>query len=238
MLRAENLVKVFKAKSVVDHVSFEVVPGKVVGLLGPNGAGKTTSFLMVAGLLPPDNGTISLDGEDITPLPIHERAHKGITYLPQEPSVFRGLTVSENLELVFEARGLDKKERRERIESLLEEFRLSHLADQRSSSLSGGERRRVEVARALSTSPKFVLLDEPFAGVDPISVEELQRIISDLKNKGIGIFISDHNVRETLTVCDHAYILNEGRILVEGPPKLIAQDERARKIYLGSGFQL
>ncbi len=238
MLKAENLVKVFKAKSVVDHVSFEVVPGKVVGLLGPNGAGKTTSFLMVAGLLPPDNGTISLDGEDITPLPIHERAHKGITYLPQEPSVFRGLTVSENLELVFEARGLDKKERRERIESLLEEFRLSHLADQRSSSLSGGERRRVEVARALSTSPKFVLLDEPFAGVDPISVEELQRIISDLKNKGIGIFISDHNVRETLTVCDHAYILNEGRILVEGPPKLIAQDERARKIYLGSGFQL
>ncbi len=238
MLKAENLVKVFKAKSVVDHVSFEVVPGKVVGLLGPNGAGKTTSFLMVAGLLPPDNGTISLDDEDITPLPIHERAHKGITYLPQEPSVFRGLTVSENLELVFEARGLDKKERRERIESLLEEFRLSHLADQRSSSLSGGERRRVEVARALSTSPKFVLLDEPFAGVDPISVEELQRIISDLKNKGIGIFISDHNVRETLTVCDHAYILNEGRILVEGPPKLIAQDERARKIYLGSGFQL
>ncbi len=238
MLKAEKLVKVFKGKAVVDNVSFDVMPGKVVGLLGPNGAGKTTSFLMVAGLLHPDNGTISLDGEEITPLPIHERAQKGITYLPQEPSVFRGLTVRENLELVFEVRGLGKEERSERAESLMEEFRLSHLADQKSSSLSGGERRRVEVARALSTSPKFVLLDEPFAGVDPISVEELQRIISDLKDKGIGIFISDHNVRETLTVCDHAYILNEGKVLVEGPPNLIAEDERARKIYLGSGFQL
>ena len=238
MLKASGLVKAFKSRVVVDHVDVEVEAGKVVGLLGPNGAGKTTSFLMVAGLLRPDAGTITLDDDDITALPIHERARKGITYLPQEPSVFRGLTVRENLELVFEARGTGKAEQAHRVQALLEEFGLAHLADQKAASLSGGERRRVEVARALSTDPKFVLLDEPFAGVDPISVEDLQRIITELKNKGIGIFISDHNVRETLTVCDHAYILNEGKILVEGPPAVIARDDRARKFYLGSGCKL
>ena len=238
MLRAEDLVKTFRSKTVVDHVNVEIIPGKVIGLLGPNGAGKTTTFLMVAGLLQPDKGHITIDGQEITHLPIHKRAQRGITYLPQEPSVFRGLTVRENLELVFEARRFPRSEMQKKANELMDEFGLIHLADQKASSLSGGERRRVEVARALSTAPKFVLLDEPFAGVDPISVEDLQRIITDLKNKGIGIFISDHNVRETLTVCDHAYILNEGKILVEGPPEIIAQDERARKIYLGTGFQL
>ncbi|OCC14549.1 Lipopolysaccharide ABC transporter, ATP-binding protein LptB [Dissulfuribacter thermophilus] len=238
MLESKDLVKKFKERKVVDKLCVKIKPGTVVGLLGPNGAGKTTSFLMVAGLLRPDSGKVFLDGEDITELPIHKRAQKGITYLPQEPSVFRGLTVMENLEIVFEARGIQGETRKKMAEELLEEFGLSHLASQKASSLSGGERRRVEVARALSTSPKFVLLDEPFAGVDPISVEELQKIITDLKTKGIGIFISDHNVRETLTVCDHAYILNRGQILIEGPPEIIARDERARNIYLGTGFKL
>ncbi len=238
MLRAVGLEKSFRSRKVVDCLNVTIEAGAIVGLLGPNGAGKTTSFLMVAGLLSPDNGQIFLDELDITQLPIHKRAHLGITYLPQEASVFRDLTVMENIEIVFEARGIKRQERKEKAFQLLEEFRLSHLADQKASSLSGGERRRVEVARALSTAPKFILLDEPFAGVDPISVEELQNIIIHLKDKGIGIFISDHNVRETLTVCDHAYILNEGNVLIEGPPSVIAQDERARKIYLGSSFSL
>lgn len=238
MLIAKDLVKRYRSRKVVDRMSVMITPGKVVGLLGPNGAGKTTSFLMVAGLLRPDEGEIILEEQDITPLPIHKRARLGITYLPQEPSVFRGLTVQENLELVFEAGNMDRKQRRKKAGDLMEEFGLAHLAGQKAASLSGGERRRVEVARALATSPRYMLLDEPFAGVDPISVEDLQRIITDLKNKGIGIFISDHNVRETLTVCDHAYILNEGKILVEGPPQVIARDERARRIYLGTGFQL
>jgi len=237
VLEAKGIVKRFKERVVVDGLSLSVEPGTIVGLLGPNGAGKTTSFLMVAGLLTPDSGSIFLNKKDITTLPIHERARKGITYLPQEPSIFRGLTVQENLEIVFEANGFQGEKRKKGVIALLEEFGLSHLCHQKGGSLSGGERRKVEVARALATDPKFILLDEPFAGVDPISIEDLQKLITNLKSKGIGVFISDHNVRETLTVCDRAYILNKGKVLIEGPPESIARDEKVKRIYLGTGFE-
>jgi lipopolysaccharide export system ATP-binding protein len=223
---------------VVDSVSLEIRGGEVVGLLGPNGAGKTTIFYMIVGLLKPNGGKIYLNGEDITSLPMYMRARKGIGYLSQEPSVFRKLTVEENLMAILETLPLTRGERRERVEILLKELALQSLRKQKAYSLSGGERRRVEITRALVLSPSFILLDEPFAGIDPIAVLDIQAIVRQLKSKGIGIIITDHNVRETLGVCNHAYILNEGSILEEGTPEKIANSEKARKIYLGDGFEL
>ena len=236
-LRATGLVKQYRGRNVVNGVDLELSSGSIIGLLGPNGAGKTTTFYMIAGIVAPDGGRVLLDGEEIGKLPLHRRARLGITYLPQEPSVFRGLSVEDNLRLVFEERGLAGGDIDDGLNRLLEEMGLADLRRQKGHSLSGGERRRVEVARALATEPKFVLLDEPFAGVDPISVSELQTIIKGLKSRGIGVFISDHNVRETLTVCDQAYILNKGEVLEYGPPERIAQSEKARKIYLGEQFR-
>jgi lipopolysaccharide export system ATP-binding protein len=237
-LLCEELAKSFRHKKVVDSVRVEVRGGEVVGLLGPNGAGKTTIFYMIVGLLKPDRGRIHLNGEEITSLPMYLRARKGIGYLPQEPSVFRKLTVEENLMAILETLPLFKDGRRNRLNELLDELGLSALRKQKAYSLSGGERRRVEITRALVLSPSFILLDEPFAGIDPIAVLDIQSIVRQLKSKGIGIIITDHNVRETLGVCDRAYILNEGRILEEGAPEVIAQSQKARKIYLGDGFEL
>lgn len=222
----------------MDHVSVEIEGGEVVGLLGPNGAGKTTIFYMIVGLLRPNGGKISLNGEEITFLPMYWRARKGIGYLPQEPSVFRKLTVEGNLTAILETLSLSKEEEQERLEALLNELGLSQLRKQKAYSLSGGERRRVEITRALVLSPSFILLDEPFAGIDPIAVLDIQAIVRQLKSKGIGIIITDHNVRETLGVCDRAYILNEGRLLESGTPEEIARSPKARKIYLGDGFRL
>ena len=237
-LLCENLTKSFHRKKVVDQVSLEVRGGEVVGLLGPNGAGKTTIFYMIVGLLQPNGGRICLDREEITFLPMYLRSRKGIGYLPQEPSVFRKLTVEENLIAILETLSLSKKERNNRLEELLKELTLSGLRKQKAYSLSGGERRRVEITRCLVLSPSFILLDEPFSGIDPIAVMEIQSIIRQLKSKRIGIIITDHNVRETLGVCDRAYILNEGHILEEGSPESIARSHKARKIYLGDGFEL
>jgi len=237
-LSCEELGKSFRQKKVVDSVHVEVHGGEVVGLLGPNGAGKTTIFYMIVGLLKPNRGRIYLNGEEITSLPMYLRARKGIGYLPQEPSVFRKLTVEENLIAILETLPLCKDERRDRLKELLEELGLSAIRKQKAYSLSGGERRRVEITRALVLSPSFILLDEPFAGIDPIAVLDIQIIVRQLKSKGIGIIITDHNVRETLGVCDRAYILNEGRILEEGTPEYIAQSQKAREIYLGDGFEL
>jgi lipopolysaccharide export system ATP-binding protein len=237
-LLCENLSKSFRHKKVVDKVNIEIRGGEVVGLLGPNGAGKTTIFYMIVGLLQPNAGKIYLNDEEITPLPMYLRARKGIGYLPQEPSVFRKLTVEENLMAILETLSLSKEERKNRVVDLLEELGLSLLRKQKAYSLSGGERRRVEITRALVLSPSFILLDEPFAGIDPIAVLDIQTIVRQLKSKGIGIIITDHNVRETLGVCDRAYILNEGRILEEGAPEDIARSQKARKIYLGDGFEL
>ncbi len=237
-LSCEELAKSFRHKRVVDSVDVEVRGGEVVGLLGPNGAGKTTIFYMIVGLLKPDRGRIYLNGEEITFLPTYLRARKGVGYLPQEPSVFRKLTVEENLIAILETLPLSKDERRDRLKALLDELGLFALRKQKAYSLSGGERRRVEITRALVLSPSFILLDEPFAGIDPIAVLDIQTIVRQLKSKGIGIIITDHNVRETLGVCDRAYILNEGRILEEGVPEVIAQSQKARKIYLGDGFEL
>ena len=237
-LSCEDLSKSFRQKKVVNTVHVEVRGGEVVGLLGPNGAGKTTIFYMIVGLLKPNGGKIYLNSEEITSLPMYLRARRGIGYLPQEPSVFRKLTVEENLMAILETLSLSKEGRRDRLEELLEELGLSSLRKQKAYSLSGGERRRVEITRALVLSPSFILLDEPFAGIDPIAVLDIQAIIRQLKSKGIGIIITDHNVRETLGVCDRAYILNEGRILEEGAPEYIAQSQKARKIYLGDGFEL
>ncbi len=237
-LKASGLVKEFKGRRVVDGVNLYLEDHSIVGLLGPNGAGKTTTFYMIAGLIQPDEGKVVLNGEDVTDLPMHERALKGITYLPQEASVFRRLSVADNIRLVLEARGMPKSQIEARTEELLEEMGLTGLAKQKAHSLSGGERRRVEVMRALATDPDFVLLDEPFAGVDPLAVADLQGIIRSLKDRGIGVFISDHNVRETLTVCDRAYIVNLGTVIVEGTPEEIAESETARKIYLGEEFAL
>jgi lipopolysaccharide export system ATP-binding protein len=234
----EDLTKSFRRKKVVDAVTIEIQGGEVVGLLGPNGAGKTTIFYMIVGLLQANGGKIYLNNEEISSLPMYLRARKGIGYLPQEPSVFRKLTVEENLMAILETLSLSKEERKDRIEDLLNELGLTSLRRQKAYSLSGGERRRVEITRALVLSPSFILLDEPFAGIDPIAVLDIQAIVRQLKSKGIGIIITDHNVRETLGVCDRAYILNEGRILEEGTPENIAQSHKARKIYLGDGFEL
>jgi lipopolysaccharide export system ATP-binding protein len=237
-LLCENLTKSFRQKKVVDSASVEIQGGEVVGLLGPNGAGKTTIFYMIVGLYKPNSGKIYLNDEEITPLPMYLRARKGIGYLPQEPSVFRKLTIEENLMAILETLPLSREERKERLEKLLNELGLISLRKQKAFILSGGERRRVEITRALVLSPSFILLDEPFSGIDPIAVLDIQGIIRQLKSKGIGIIITDHNVRETLGVCDRAYILNEGRILEEGTPEKIAQSQKAKKIYLGDEFEL
>ena len=237
-LYTENLVKKYHNRIVVDHVSFEVEQGEIVGLLGPNGAGKTTSFYMIVGLIRPREGKIFLDDEEITTLPVYKRARKGIGYLAQEASVFRNLSVEDNLKAVLEMSGLLKKEQAERVELLLNEFGLQKIRKNKGTQLSGGERRRTEIARALALKPKFILLDEPFAGVDPIAVEDIQSIVSNLRNKNIGILITDHNVHETLSITDRAYLLFEGKILKSGTSKQLAEDEHVRKVYLGKNFEL
>jgi lipopolysaccharide export system ATP-binding protein len=238
VLRAEGLVKSYKRRRVVDGVSFHVRPGEVVGLLGPNGAGKTTSFNMVVGLVAPDGGKVLLGGGDLTTLPMHKRSRRGVGYLPQEASIFRKLTVRQNFTAVLEALGVRRAEREKRAAELLHEFRLEGVAESPGETLSGGERRRAEVARSLLSSPRYVLFDEPFAGVDPIAVGELQRLMGTLRHKGIGVLLTDHNVREALGICDRAYILSAGRILEEGTPAEIASSERARAVYLGEKFRL
>lgn len=237
-LYTDNLVKKYRSRTVVDHVSVEVEQGEIVGLLGPNGAGKTTSFYMIVGLIRPREGRIYLDDEDITTLPVYMRARKGIGYLAQEASIFRNLSVEDNLKAVLELSGFPIKEQAERCESLLAEFGLQKIRKSKGIQLSGGERRRTEIARALALKPKFILLDEPFAGVDPIAVEDIQSIVSHLKNKNIGILITDHNVHETLSITDRAYLLFEGRILKSGTSAQLANDEHVRKVYLGKNFEL
>ena len=237
-LLAKELVKTYDGRRVVDSVNLEIHRGEVVGLLGPNGAGKTTTFYMIVGLVRPDGGSILLNDVDISRDPMYMRARKGINYLPQEPSVFRKLSVEDNIMAVLETLYLDKSERQERLRELLNELDLSGISKSMAYSLSGGERRRVEITRALVTSPQYMLLDEPFAGIDPIAVADIQNIISTLRSKGIGVLISDHNVRETLKVCDRAYIVNEGSVLIDGDPDTIAGSEIARKIYLGKDFGL
>ncbi len=237
-LTAEGLCKSYKGRRVVHQVDLSVSSGEVIGLLGPNGAGKTTSFYMVVGLIRPDSGRVLLDGRDITALPMYQRARAGISYLAQEASVFRKLTVEQNLLAILETMGTSNRERQLKKDELLEEFRLTHVARSYGYALSGGERRRVEIARALVTEPSFILLDEPFAGIDPIAVMDIQNIIAELRERNIGILISDHNVRETLVVCDQAYILNQGEILEFGEPAQVAASPRAREIYLGEKFRL
>jgi len=236
-LTATGLIKIYSGRRVVNRINLEINPGEVVGLLGPNGAGKTTTFYMMVGLIKPDGGTIFLDGEDLSQCPMYIRARKGLNYLPQEPSIFRKLTVRENIMAILETIPSDREEREERLRMLLGELGLTGLAENSAYSLSGGERRRVEITRALVTSPKYILLDEPFAGIDPLAVADIGKIIAQLKTKGIGVIISDHNVRETLSVCNRAYIVNEGTILVEGTPEVIAGSEIARKIYFGDDFK-
>lgn len=237
-LVAKELVKVYRQRRVVDRVSLTVNQGEIVGLLGPNGAGKTTTFYMIVGLIRPDAGQVFLDGREVTTRAMYMRAREGITYLPQEPSIFRKLTVEENILAILETLGLSKEEKQQRLGELLAELNVGHLAANRGYSLSGGERRRVEITRALVTSPSFLLLDEPFAGIDPLAVLDIQRILAQLKGKGIGLLISDHNVRETLKVCDRAYILHQGSILEQGVPEHIASSTIARQIYLGEEFSL
>lgn len=237
-LRAEKLIKKYKQRTVVNSVSFNVKQGEIVGLLGPNGAGKTTSFYMTVGLIKPNEGRIFLDNKEITELPMFKRARNGIGYLPQEASVFRKLTVEDNLKAVLEMTPLTKAEQKEKMETLLSEFSLNRVRKNKGEVLSGGERRRTEIARALATDPKFILLDEPFAGVDPIAVEDIQRIIYSLKKRNIGILITDHNVQETLNITDRAYLLFEGKILKEGTSEDLAADEQVRKVYLGQHFEL
>ncbi len=237
-LKISKISKQFKGRKVVQEASFEIESGQVVGLLGPNGAGKTTSFYMVVGLVKPDEGNIFLNELNITDFPMYKRARSGLSYLAQEPSIFRRLTVEENILVALEAHGFASQERRERLESLLQDFRIIHLRESYGYALSGGERRRVEIARALAGSPHFLLLDEPFAGIDPIAVADIQNIIRDLKAKGIGVLITDHNVRETLGICDYAYILKDGQIQVRGTSDEIANSELARKFYLGENFRL
>jgi lipopolysaccharide export system ATP-binding protein len=237
-LQTDNLVKSFKGRTVVAGVSINLEAGEVVGLLGPNGAGKTTTFYMVLGLLKPDRGRVMLNGEDVTDLPVYKRARKGLGFLPQEPSIFRKLTVEQNVMAILEILDLSEEERRQRLESLLQELDLTHLAKSKAYTLSGGERRRAEITRALVTSPDFMLLDEPFAGIDPIAIADIQAIIARLKVKGVGVLITDHNVRETLQIVDRAYLIYEGRVLVSGTAQELASDERAREIYLGERFSL
>ncbi|HEB81854.1 MAG TPA: LPS export ABC transporter ATP-binding protein [Gammaproteobacteria bacterium] len=239
ILRANNLVKRYKSRTVVDDVSFEVNSGEVVGLLGPNGAGKTTSFYMVVGLVKSDSGSIMLDELDITRMPMHARARRGIGYLPQEASVFRKLSVEDNILAVLETRAdLDRQQRREKLDSLIDDLQIDHIRHNIGMSLSGGERRRVEIARALASEPVFILLDEPFAGVDPISVIEIQKIVKHLIKRNIGVLITDHNVRETLGICDRAYILSGGKIIAKGEPEDILSNEEVREVYLGRDFRL
>jgi len=237
-LRAENLVKKYKGHAVVSDVSPAVSQGEIVGLLGPNGAGKTTTFYMIVGLVQPNAGEVYLDEERITALPLYKRAQRGISYLPQEASVFRNLSVEENLMAVLEMTSLSRHEQREKMETLLEEFSITHIRKNKGGVLSGGERRRTEIARALAINPKFILLDEPFAGVDPIAVEEIQVLIGQLKSKNIGILITDHNVNETLSITDRAYLMFEGSLLKSGTAEELAEDERVRKVYLGKHFEL
>ena len=239
ILTAENLAKSYKSRKVVSDVSLTVNSNEIVGLLGPNGAGKTTTFYMVVGLVRQDQGKIIIDGEDISLLPMHNRAQRGIGYLPQEASIFRRLTVYENLMAVLEIRkDLTTQQRREKADELIEEFNIGHIRDSLGQSLSGGERRRVEIARALAANPKFILLDEPFAGVDPISVSDIKNIITDLRNRGLGVLITDHNVRETLDVCERAYIVGEGKIIATGTPEQVMNDEHVKRVYLGEQFKL
>ncbi len=239
VLKASSLKKSYKSRTVVSDVSLQVETGQVVGLLGPNGAGKTTSFYMIVGLVPQDGGVVSVDDLDITTLPMHERARSGIGYLPQEASIFRRLTVEQNLMGVLEVRrDLTDEQRTDKMESLLEEFHIVHIRHTLGMSLSGGERRRVEIARALAADPRFILLDEPFAGVDPISVIDIKRIIEHLRDRGLGVLITDHNVRETLDVCEKAYIVSHGKLIAQGTPSEILDDEQVKKVYLGEGFTL
>ena len=238
LLRAEHLTKAYGGRRVVNDVSIDVHAGEIVGLLGPNGAGKTTTFYMMVGLTRPDAGTVFLNGVDVTHLPMYERARRGIGYLPQEPSIFRKLTVEENILAILETLDLSADQRAQRLTRLLDELGISRLAKNKAISLSGGERRRVEITRALVISPAFMLLDEPFAGIDPIAVVDIQGIVTQLKERGIGVLITDHNVRETLGICDRAYILNEGAVLEEGVPARIAASRQAREIYLGEKFRL
>lgn len=238
MIVAENLVKTYGPKTVVDHVSVQVKQGEIVGLLGPNGAGKTTTFYMIVGLIKPNEGIITLNSNNITNLPMYKRAQNGIGYLPQEASVFRTLTVEENLMAVLELSNLSKAAQKEKVESLLEEFSLTDRRKRLGAVLSGGERRRTEIARTLAMDPQFVLLDEPFAGVDPIAVEEIQSIVAKLKKKNIGILITDHNVDETLSITDRAYLLYSGKILKHGTPEELASDEEVKRLYLGKNFEL
>jgi lipopolysaccharide export system ATP-binding protein len=238
-LIAQGLSKSYKSKQVVKSVSLSVSAGQIVGLLGPNGAGKTTSFYMIVGLVPNDDGKIILNDDDVTLAPMHERARQGIGYLPQEASIFRKLTVTDNIMAILQTRkSLNDQERQEKLEHLLEEFNISHIKDNLGMSLSGGERRRVEIARALAAEPQFILLDEPFAGVDPISVGDIKKIIIHLKDRGIGILITDHNVRETLDVCEHAYIVSRGEIIAEGDADQILANQKVRDVYLGEQFTL
>ncbi|QWD79637.1 LPS export ABC transporter ATP-binding protein [Polynucleobacter sp. MWH-Spelu-300-X4] len=242
-LSASGLQKRYGTRTVVKNVGLEVKSGEVVGLLGPNGAGKTTSFYMIVGLVPLDGGEINLNGQEISHLPIHERAKLGLSYLPQEASVFRKLNVEENIQAVLELQEVDgqalsKQEIQNRLEQLLQELQIGHLRKNPAMSLSGGERRRVEIARALASQPKFILLDEPFAGVDPIAVGEIQRIVRFLKDRQIGVLITDHNVRETLGICDHAYIISDGTVLAAGEPESIIDNEAVRKVYLGENFKM
>jgi len=237
-LRAENLIKSYKGRKVVKGISVEVTQGEIVGLLGPNGAGKTTSFYMIVGLIKPNGGRIYLDKVDITKFPMYKRAQNGIGYLAQEASIFRKLSIEDNLMSVLQLRNLTKKECEEKMEALISEFGLNHIRTNRGDLLSGGERRRTEIARALATDPKFILLDEPFAGVDPVAVEDIQKIVAQLKNKNIGILITDHNVQETLAITDRTYLMFEGGILKHGQPEELADDEMVRKVYLGQNFEL
>ncbi len=237
-LRTEHIVKAYRGRKVVNDVSIEVKQGEIVGLLGPNGAGKTTSFYIAVGLVKPDSGRVFLDKEDITKIPMYKRAQMGIGYLPQEPSIFRKMTVEDNILAVLEMTRLSKKEQNEKLESLISEFRLSHVRKSQGDILSGGERRRTEIARCLATNPDFILLDEPFAGIDPIAVEDIQKIVTQLKDKNIGVLITDHNVQETLSIIERAYLLFEGSVLKSGTAEELSQDEQVRKVYLGQNFVL
>ena len=238
-LRANNLAKTYRGREVIHDVSLELESGQIVGLLGPNGAGKTTCFYMIIGIIAADNGSISVNGEDITALNMHQRARRGIGYLPQEASIFRKLTVGDNILAILQTRrDLDKKQRQQRRDELLEEFHVEHLRDNLGQSLSGGERRRIEIARALATEPDFIMLDEPFAGVDPISVSDIKQIINHLRDRGIGILITDHNVRDTLDICEKAYIVGEGRIIASGTAQEILDNEHVRQVYLGDQFRM
>ncbi len=238
VLKAENLIKIYGKRRVVDHVTVRAAKGEIVGLLGPNGAGKTTTFYMITGMVRPDGGRIFLDDLEITHLPMYKRARLGIGYLSQEASVFRKLSVENNLRLVLEMMGLNKKEIEDNVDHLLDEFHIQHIRKNKAFTLSGGERRRIEIARALATNPDFILLDEPFAGIDPIAVEDIQSIILDLKKRNIGVVITDHNVHETLSITDRSYLLFEGEILKEGSAEYLAEDPDARKLYLGEKFRL